>query len=102
MRTLERTILTINILAVLAGATYLARRVIQVESQPVLVLEEDVTVQRSSVQWLNSPVTQSWVWEADRFAWRRVPNEKDSLRFHPAFLIGLRDDGTVVWKVVEK
>jgi hypothetical protein len=52
------------------------------------------------VLWLDSPVTQKWNWDSKNKNWLPVPSYKDSMRSTPSIIIGLRDDGVLIWKKV--
>jgi len=64
------------------------------EQEPEVPLEEAPM----AIQWLSSPVTQSWRWDDSKQVWFPSPNLKDSYRPQPAVLMGLREDGVVVWR----
>lgn len=51
--------------------------------------------------WLSSPVTRSWEYDEKRGIWKTEKYEK-SLQSTPSIIIGLREDGVVVWKKVER
>lgn len=51
--------------------------------------------------WLSSPVTRSWEYDEKRGIWKTDKYEK-SLQSTPSIIIGLREDGVVVWKKVER
>ena len=48
------------------------------------------------VLWLASPVTQAWKYDESDMIYR--PASKDNYRSPPTIQIGLRSDGTVVWR----
>jgi len=56
------------------------------------------TVDTESILWLNSPVTQAWEFDPKKQTWQTVTSYKDSFRSPPSMVIGLRDDGVVVWR----
>lgn len=55
-----------------------------------------------SVEWLASPVTQTWKWDGMRRVWTTTEKYEDSMRANPSIEIGLREDGIVVWRKINK
>lgn len=51
--------------------------------------------------WLDSPVTQEWIYDYEKDYWSTAKDWKDSFKSPPSIKLGLRDDGTVVWKKIE-
>lgn len=52
--------------------------------------------------WLNSPVTQAWTFDAKKQVWMTALPYKDSMRSSPSIIIGMREDGIIVWKKITK
>jgi hypothetical protein len=50
--------------------------------------------------WLDSPVTQRYTYNYDKEYWSTSKEFKDSFKSPPSIRLGLRSDGTVVWKKV--
>jgi hypothetical protein len=50
--------------------------------------------------WLNSPVTQKWTYDIEKDYWTTARDFEDSFKSPPSIRLGLRADGTVVWKKV--
>jgi len=60
------------------------------------------TNQNMYTQWLDSPVMQAWIQDDKTKMWQTALPYKDSMRSSPTLLLGLRDDGVVVWKRILK
>jgi hypothetical protein len=58
------------------------------------------TQEEIETTWLESPVTRSWEFDEKRGIWTTEKYEK-SLQSAPSIIIGLREDGTVVWKKIK-
>lgn len=57
-----------------------------------------VTAPSNTVKWLASPVMQTWRYDEENLVYQAVPNHKDSYRSLPSVQMGLRSDGTIVWR----
>jgi hypothetical protein len=69
---------------------------------PMSISKIQLPILEPEVLWLDSPVTQKWQWDSKHQAWMPVQSYKDSMRSTPSVIIGLQDDGTVVWKKLNK
>jgi hypothetical protein len=49
------------------------------------------------VQWLDSPVMQTWIQDERTKIWSTALPYKESMKSSPSLRIGLREDGVVVW-----
>lgn len=77
------------------------------DSNPVIkttLIPEPVLTPTSELyetQWLSSPITQVWEWDDRKQLWVMPMKYPDCLRSPPSIIIGLRSDGTVIWKKVK-
>lgn len=68
----------------------------------VTLAVETNTTTPPKVEWLASPVTQAWKWDSLRRVWITTEKYQDSMQANPSIEIGLREDGLVVWRKVNK
>lgn len=68
----------------------------------ILLKLDHVNTSQADIEWINSPVMQSWIFNEKSGVWETVLNYKDSFRSSPTLILGLRQDGTVVWKRITK
>lgn len=71
----------------------------EIEQSKTLSISDEPHLQ---IQWLESPVMQAWEYNDRRRAWETVLPFRDSMRSQPTLVIGLREDGVVVWKRLER
>lgn len=57
---------------------------------------------KAGVYWLASPVTQSWYWDTRKQTWKNESSYMESFKSPPNILLGLKADGTVVWRKIEQ
>lgn len=72
--------------------------IVQSSPHPVKIFPEV----EPQVFWLDSPVMQKWQWDAKERVWTTALPYKESMRSNPSIIIGLREDGVVIWKKIEK
>jgi len=59
---------------------------------------QPTVVEPQSIFWMGSPVSQKWVFNEKKQAWETLLPYKESFKSPPTYVIGLRDDGVVIWK----
>lgn len=85
----------------------LSKKIDSIIQQPQIKNDHVVTQINSetppmNITWMNSPVMQHWKYNESKALWEAIPSYKDSFRSSPTIIIGLREDGVVVWKKVTK
>lgn len=73
---------------------------IEVIEPKIEIKSEEIT--ELNIRWLNSPVTQVWNFDNENKMWFLNDKYGNNLRSVPTVIIGLREDGVVVWKNVVK
>ena len=73
---------------------------VRVEIQQFKEVDEVKPTPKLDVTWLGSPVTRAWQKSGDS-SWETIGGQLNSLHSPPTYKIGLRSDGTVIWKKEE-
>lgn len=55
----------------------------------------------NEIIWLDSPVMQTWEYNEKGKIWETALPYRESFRSSPTLILGLRDDGVVVWKKIK-
>ena len=86
----------------------ITQQILQVITQevdrPVIIQQMPVAKPvetKLETQWLGSPVTQVWIWDRRKQIWENDTTYENSFRSSPTIILGLRSDGTVVWRKSE-
>lgn len=57
-----------------------------------------VTSPKTNIVWLASPITQNWELDEKNQFWKPIPKLNENYKYSPSIILGLREDGVVIWK----
>lgn len=73
---------------------------LRLQDQQNVNVSSQAQINTNNVKWMNSPVTQEWVYDSNDDLWKTEKSYDRSLRSLPTIRLGLRDDGVVIWEKV--
>lgn len=70
------------------------------ENDSVSTQAASINESKDETVWIGSPVVQNWEWDPSINAWKTLVPYDKSMNSRPSIQIGLKEDGTIVWKRV--